>query len=401
MKNKMFFLYICFQIISLFSIYAIEVGNVNRTGKGFKNYWANGGNGAKINGFDIYAKANLGIGQDDNVYLAPENEEKDTFYNLKAYLDLERKLNPNNKLYLSYESDFYRYNKLKSENSDNQEILGGFDFVSMNLYGNIQDSYISTSNINGILFTNRVERTIHEPSLLLGYNLNSLSLETKIQDEIKRYDSILYSFNDHDKKSIIGRILMDIFEKNKLYLEYNYSKLEYKLSGRRSGNYNQAGIGVKGNITPKLTGNIFGGYQNREYDDNSQSFKNAIFDIDITMNFLKNRSLNLNYLRTANESIILGETYYEINRIVLDFKTKIYYNYSIVVGGFYEKNDFPLPTRFGTRKDDVKKVYLNAGYEFKQRYSMQVEWDYMRRDSNFENRDYKDNMYLLSFIIKL
>ena len=76
------------------------------------------GDGIQISKMKIDAKTEVGFGYDDNILLEANNEISDSFFHIRPYVDFEAPFNPENKLYLSMDGDFYRYSDYSEEDSD-------------------------------------------------------------------------------------------------------------------------------------------------------------------------------------------------------------------------------------------------------------------------------------------
>ncbi len=374
-------------ILNLFMIFALSMVSA----------FAKMGEGVDLNNFKMHFQADAGIGYDDNVFFEPNNEQSDTMYNFKVYTDIEHELRtPEEKIYLSYEGDYLRYSDFSSEDSDNHDLVAGLEMVFRDVYLTLKDEYTETENINGILFSNRVKRTLHEPSILLGVDLNNIALEGKYAKLFRRYDFINagldYEFFDHDKDNYTGSFIYHAFTKTDLFLELEYSEIDY-INSERDGDYMQYALGVKGPLTSKTKGTIKAGYQDRDYDFSTQNYKNLIAEADVDLNFTEDMKLNLNYLLTANESIILEYSYYEIDRLSINFFSEKMKDFYLGVGGFYELNDFPNEVRINRpdREDDVSNFYLRVGYDFNDWLSVEVKYDYLQRDSNYDEYDYRQH----------
>ena len=367
---------------------------------------AKAGGGIKADPFVIHFMSDLGMGYDSNVFLE-NDDQSDTFYFLSAHADIDANLSRSSKLFTSYEGTFYRFSDFNSQDSDNHSISVGFDYEGNNFYAKIKELYLDTSNIDGTIFTNRIERTVSEPSILLGIDSNKLAVELKYAEHRRRYEQDLevaeagyiwelpYEYYDHDRKYLSAKVIYHAFTKTNISLKYRTADIEYKES-IRDGEFDEYMLGIKGELTSKIDGTIRLGYQDREYTYSNQSYDNFVSETEIDFKFSENMNLELNYLLTANEAIIFEYNYYEIDRLKLDFNLKTLKDFYLTIGGFLETDDFPDLTS-GSRKDDVFSVFLYVKWEIRNNMAIQLDLDYLERDSNLDEYDYEQKNVVLYF----
>ena len=185
-----------------------------------------------------------------------------------------------------------------------------------------------------------------------------------------------------------------MFTKTDVFIEYDSADIRYK-SDNSEGIYNQYRFGVKGRITSKISGTIKGGYQNRDYADSDHKYDNPVFEIDTAANFSESVKLTLKYLLSAEESIITDNAFYKMNRLDVDLNIKGISGFRFVCGGYLEKDDFPLADFYvHDRTDYVSHLYVQPGYEWEGWLSVSLKYDFLKRNSDFDENDYSRNLII-------
>ncbi len=359
------------------------------------------GDGIQISKMKIDAKAEVGFGYDDNILLESSNELDDTFYHIRPYIDFEAPFNPENKLYLSMDGDFYRYSDYSEEDSDSYVFLAGYDLTIRDFYGTLLWEYIMPQYKDGILYTNKIERSISIPSILLGFDFNRIALQGLYRKEINRFDSREYDRDEYDEDNFTLSLFWHALTKTDVLLEYNYGELDY-LSENRDGDYYQILAGVKGEITAKLTGTFKIGYQDRQYDVSREEFSGLVYESDLEWKISDSKLVDLKFIKGAKESLILGNDFYKLNRIALEFKHEsIGRGLLLGLGGYFENDKYPFTTNSSLRDDEVYEIALRLGFKFNNWLTVEGKYRLLDRDSNYDNQDYTQNLYMLYATMKL
>ncbi|MBN2143088.1 MAG: outer membrane beta-barrel protein, partial [Candidatus Aureabacteria bacterium] len=254
------------------------------------------------------------------------------------------------------------------------------------------EEYTMPEDRDGILFTNIIKRTNNVPSILLGFDFNKLAIEGLFRKIIARYDDPVYARDEYDQDDYMLTAYWHAFTKTDILLELNLSKIEYELPGR-DGDYGQIMAGLKGQITSKIEGAIKAGYQDRTYKDSDEKYDEAVFEIDALWKISEDKTMDIKYLKTAKESLILGNNYYKVNRIYLDYsKNNPIRGILYGAGGFYENDDFPFTDNSTLREDDVFMIFVSAGFRFNSWLTLQAKYRYLDRNSNYDEQDYQQNV---------
>lgn len=359
------------------------------------------GDGIQISKMKFNARSEVGVGYDDNILLERDNKLEDIFFHIRPYFDFEAPFNPDNKFYISADADIYRFSEYSTENSESYIFLAGYDFTIRDFYGTILEEYIRPQDRDGILFTNKIQRTNNIPSILLGFDFNKLAIEGIYKKSINRYSDPTYKRDEYDEDNYTLSSYWHAFNKTDILFEYNAAKLSY-ISTNRDGEYYQLQAGAKGQITRKITGTVKVGYQNRTYINSEEDYKGLAYEADTVWTISESKTVDIKFIKGAKESIILGNDFYKINRISLDFKHEsvtrgILYG----TGGFFENDKFPFTNNSSLRNDDVLEWFISIGYKFNNWLTIQGRYKLLERDSNYDDQDYRQNIYLVYGTVQL
>ena len=359
------------------------------------------GDGIQISKMKIDAKTEVGFGYDDNILLEADNEIHDTFFHIRPYVDFEAPFSQNHKLYMSADADLYRFSDYTAEDSTSYVFLAGYDFTLRNFYGTLLEEYIMPEDRDGILYTNKIERTNNIPSLLLGFDFNRFAIEGIYRKEMNRYDSSEYARDEYDENNYTFGLYWHAFTKTDLLLEYNYGDLNYR-SENRDGEYYQVRAGLKGEITAKITGTLKVGYQDRSYEVSDEEFQGLAYESDLEWKISDSKSVDLKLAKGAKESLILGNDFYKLNRVSLELKHESVARGILVgVGGFFENDKFPFTDNSTLRDDDVYELFLRLGFKFNNWLTVEAKYKILDRDSNYDAQDYTQHLSTLYATLKL
>lgn len=359
------------------------------------------GDGIEISKMKFNARSEVGIGYDDNILLERSGQIEDLFYHVRPYIDFEAPFTPEDKFYISADADIYRFQDYSSEDSESYVFLAGYNFAIRDFYGILLEEYIRPQDRDGILFTNKIERTNNIPSILLGFDFNRLALEALYKKSFNRYTESIYARDEYDEDLFAFSAYWHAFTKTDLLLEYNYGKMTY-ISENRDGEYDQIRVGVKGQITSKITGTMKAGYQDRTYVNSDENYKGLVYEADTVWKISESKSVDIKFIRGAKESLIYGNDFYKLNRFAIEFKHEaavrgILYG----IGGFYENDKFPFTYSSTLREDDVFEVAMKLGYKFSNWLTVQGRYKLLDRDSNYDSQDYTQNLYTLFATLQL
>ncbi|OQX85401.1 MAG: hypothetical protein B6D55_07495 [Candidatus Omnitrophica bacterium 4484_70.2] len=266
-------------------------------------------------------------------------------------------------------------------------------------YIKVSNLYRDTSSRADTEFTERIDRIEDKGNVILGVKLNRLKFEGNFSYFTRDYDENEYSSLEYDETAggFTVYYTPPPWKKTDLLLEYIHSEIDYESSPSRDGEYNQVMVGVRGQITPKITGIIKGGYQDRDYDLSSEKdFQSGVAEIGLLWDISDDTKLKLSCERKAVESTYMSNNFYKTNRFYTQFRQKLLGRFIFTCSFSYENNKYPEETAVGSetkkRKDDIYTVGVGLEYAFKEWWKARINYEYKERNSNLNSEDYTRNL---------
>ena len=166
-------------------------------------------------------------------------------------------------------------------------------------------------------------------------------------------------------------------------------------------------IGVKGEITNKITVDVRAGYRHQKYDGSTlvtnENFSGAVLRGWIAFQATKDDLINLSGERSVYESLYQNLNYYTGGLGRLTYKHDFSEKWSVSPYFFYRINTYPEATTEGTVTQKRRDYYLgfgvSASYIMRDWIAFQARYAYNGNNSNFNVFDYKDNVFGISTVI--
>ncbi len=159
--------------------------------------------------------------------------------------------------------------------------------------------------------------------------------------------------------------------------------------------------GIRGEITPMMTGTIRAGYSSQEsgISPDVLYFKGLVADVDLVYRLGEQAALSGLVGRANHPSYFESNGYYTSDYVNARFVTPIWRELRLTVRGAFIGNDYPLPAaEIGVpRADSIKNASIGILYNFKGQAFLQADFLHERRDSNLENYTYRNNVLQLIF----
>ncbi len=357
----------------------------------------------------LYALENLHLGRlqinpylkfkveyNSNIYLQQNNEKDDfiTYFTpgFNLYFPWEE-----NFIEFDYHVDLLSFSAYSDENTQRQFISLNSDLkFGRNLTLNFEEKFEKTDEPATSELTERQDRTRNLAKVSLAWEGDKLGLEggfTSIQDDYKNLDELDRYENIF---SLTG--FYRFLPKTQGLVEYKYGDITYdkETGSHANAEYNQLSLGIKGNITSKLTGLIKGGYQWRDYSRNKKDFDGGVVYSSLIHQLNPRTQTSLFVERGVNESTFSGNNYYEYNQVGLEFQKKLGYKQKLTLNLSYERDDFPVKVSGQERKDDLWSFKAGWDYSIRKWISLGVSYRYRNRDSSIYGYDYTDNIVAFS-----
>jgi hypothetical protein len=155
-------------------------------------------------------------------------------------------------------------------------------------------------------------------------------------------------FFSHHTQGFGGTFLYDLSPLTSLLGEYVHTITPEPLDRPQAGSVaDMFLVGLRGEITPMLRGEIHGGYATQRFDfaTVAQDFSGFVADASLTRDFGERAALTGRAGRRTNPSAYDENGYYVSNYGRVQFITPFGRNFRMTLTGAFFLNDYPCPTR--------------------------------------------------------
>jgi len=194
-------------------------------------------------------------------------------------------------------------------------------------------------------------------------------------------------FNYHTK-GFGGTFLYDLSPLTSLLGEYVHTITPEPLDRPQAGSVaDMFLVGLRGEITPMLRGEIHGGYATQRFDfaTVSQDFSGFVADASLTRDFGERAALTARAGRRTNPSSFDENGYYVSNYGRVQFISPFGRNFRMTLTGAFFLNDYPVPDGSGViRNDDILSAGAGLAYFFTPLAFLSMDYRHDQRNSNIE-----------------
>lgn len=376
-------------VIGIFCLYLGAVGTA----------WTEGNIGSGA--WEIHPYAGVEQRYDDNIFLDPDNEQDDQISVVTGGINLTTTVKEH-QFEFDYRADLIEYWDHSTESTDDHTVFALVDLNSPSGFSvEIKDTFEKTAEQPDLERVRREERVRNIGSVTAEYQLTELDISvgyTNILDDYDELDSL-----DKTENIVTLSPNYQVLPKVSVFCEYNYGWIDYDQSVFSDGDYHQARLGVKGELTSKLTGVVKGGYQWRDYDQAAtEDFDGGVIFASLTEEFSERTQLEFFGDWGVTESSYSPNNYYRLSRLGLELKQKLGYKWSLNLEGSYQRNKYPEQTsaanQSAKRKDDVLIGGIGVDYQIQDWLVAGVNYNHRDRSSNLDAFDYGNNRFSVNLL---
>lgn len=267
---------------------------------------------------------------------------------------------------------------------------------SNNFTLDIKEDFLKTADPPNSELTAFEKRSQNTAEIIPGYAGEKLGISAGYKNIKDDYNTQ----NNLDRFEHVGtlEVSQKVASKTDFFGEYNYGKIIYDESTTNSDSkYHQFRIGVEGDLWPKFSGIIKGGYKESDYSDSSkEDFASCTLYGKIAYAATERCKIGVYGERASEESSYGTNSYFELNKIGFDLTHQLLDRLSLLGEASYQLSKYPDATTEGgvtdEREDDLWDVKLGLKYTLKEDMCfMGMGYEYKERDSNFATYDYGDN----------
>jgi hypothetical protein len=153
-------------------------------------------------------------------------------------------------------------------------------------------------------------------------------------------------------------------------------------------------VGIRGELTPMLRGEIRAGYSTQRFDFAAapQDFSGLVADASLVRDFGDRAALTARAGRRTSPSAFDQNGYYVSNYLRGQFISPFARNFRLTVSGAFYFNDYPVADAKGVlRNDDIWSGAAGVAYFFTPLTFLSVDYRHDRRSSNIDLFAYESN----------
>ncbi len=345
----------------------------------------------------LYIHPRLGVEAtyDDNIFLLGPSKEEDILFKITPGIDFEY-MREGKSASLSYLAEIGRYADNTSHDYENHRVDAGVDLqFPSGLMFSVGDVFRRTNDRLTYEWIPLVERRENTTDVKVGYEFTDrLSFRVGYDHQIIDYKAPEYGVFDRDVDIASATAFYRILNAVSLLGQFEYTQINYDRHAVRTDGDGVGGwLGVTGEITPKMTVLVKGGWQQRDYEGSQQDWDGAVFSVDIVHRCTETLILTVGGSREAVESTYEANNYYASTRAKAGLEKELGPRMAASVSGFYVNNDYPESDP--GREDNVWGAKVAVRYDLQQWLSTTLSYTYQNRDSNLAAYDYEDNQVSL------
>ena len=327
------------------------------------------------------------LSYDDNIYLTDKNKKDSFISTTRIGADYQANI-PSTGLKLAADAGV-GYNAYNEDHNKNNywDALGGFRLSNDQFQ--IGDRVIYTSDPANSSIDERHKRlnntgyfsyvTSHEKMFGLGILAS---------DSYDRYFQSSMQTLNRNRLNLGAQLFYNMSAKTHFFAEYIYSDIDYqKTKGKVKNSHSHAlGVGVEGQIAPKIEGTAKITYDMRKYErdlENVDSYNDLLgYYVALTW-----KPSTRNVIRLSGERK-MEETFYYDNRYFADTIVSLYgshkltdkFTAALTLG--WENMDYPKTDHNIKRDDNLYFVRPEFTYQFKEWLSAGIWYQFRTRHSN-------------------
>ncbi len=222
-----------------------------------------------------------------------------------------------------------------------------------------------------------------------------LGFEVQANYNVVRFLDGATEFFDYDTKGFGGTFVYELSPLTSLLGEYVHTVTPEPLERPEAGSVaDMFLVGLRGDLTPMLRGEIHAGYATQRFDFASvpQDFGGLVADVSLTRDFGETAALTARAGRRTSPSSFDDNGYYVSNYARLQFISPLARNFRVTLSGSFHLNDYPVPDASAVlRNDDIFSGGAGLAYFFTPLAFLSVDYRHDQRNSNIELFAYSSN----------
>jgi hypothetical protein len=337
---------------------------------------------------------------DDNILLEPDDARSDIVYKIQPGAILELPIQ-DHQIAMGYEAEFELFTKRRhreSNNDVNQNFFALADLHFSDWYINVLEYLSETSGRAGTTFTGRIPRIDHSINPKIGYKWNRTTFEAGFRHYTRDFRQQVNDSFDFTSTEWTGVVYYDLFARLKALVDYQIAKIDYDDNRDRVGLVNQARLGLEGEPYTNLFTKIRIGPQFRNYYRNGQKdYNSVVVDIQLEYKVRSNIKVKAKMSREPVEATFGSVNFYTEHLASLGFEYEFRPRWTLYEETAFFKHHYAeretVNVQTGFRRDAHLSLKTGVKYAFREWWELDLNYEFLHRDSNFPDFDYDDNRF--------
>jgi len=349
-------------------------------------------------GFKITPFISERVEYESNVFQAPSHSQDDVVFKTIPGFVMELPLG-RHRIDLGFRTEILRWVDLDTQNTEHYFVLGNLllDFPG-GLKAKLKEDFARTSDPPGTELTGRIKSTTNvlAPSLEYGF-ARRYAIGLDYAWTTVRFDDIVQQL-DRDEHAIGLTGYYRIQPKTDLLANFTYGIKDFDRADERDVHRYIGAIGVRGEITSRLTSTLRVGYEVRDPDHGDVgAYSGVVVGGDLVYTPTNRTRVSLIADRSVQESVFATNTAFISDIVTLQVEhyltPKLLLTGRAIAGnGDYFEKAQKVSGTFAWRTDWLYGFSFGAEYQIQKWLTVSADYTYSRRDSNFDNFDFKDDV---------
>jgi hypothetical protein len=349
-------------------------------------------------GFRISPFISERVEYESNIFQAPSGSQDDVVFKTIPGFVLELPLG-RHKIDLGFRAEILRYVDLTNQDTEHYFVLGNLllDFPG-GLKARLKEDFARTSDPPGTELVGRIKSTTNVLSPGVEYGLTQrYALGLDYVWAHVRFDDVVQQL-DRDEHTVGLTGFYRVQPKTDLLANFSYGIKDFERASDRDVTRYIGALGVRGELTSRLTTTFRVGYEVRDPDHGDVgAYRGVVLGGDVVWTPTERTRLTLIADRSVQESVFATNVAYLANLLTLSaehFLTPKLLLTGRIFGGngeYFEKAQ-KVSGRFDWRTDWVYAFTVGVEYQIQKWLGVSADYTHSRRDSNFDNFDFKDDV---------
>ena len=372
--------------------------------------YAESGGNLHIGNIKIHPFTSVETKYNDNIYLESKgNENRDLITTTTLGFDTKTPLvflRGDPEFDLNYAVGIKDYKENSSQDIVEQVLEANTTYdISTEFYYKIREKYIYTAdppNLEVITLEKRYRNILTQN---FGYAKNRIIIDTQYQIIKDHYFSSGYSSLNKTEYIFTPKFSYQIFSKTFIFTSVDFGDIKYNTNSTNSDSKDyRYNVGLEGQISSKIDGLLKFGQEQKHYDESTKKdFNGLATEINLGYKLSDRTKLNFTGSRFAEESTYANNSYFISIGIAIKANHSLNEKLTVTPGVKYSYNKYPEETTEQSvtkkRRDYVLGFSLGFMYAIRDWSSVEIGYEYEKRNSNFNKYGYVNNQVFVKFKI--